>query len=593
MGIEKLRLRYVVPFFFGGDGLSIREAIMDATGCIAPYGGRWMEDTVWRGEHDLYEYVLGSFNAGGGSDPSNIGVMLCYESGKESIKRFEYHSKSGNSYSFDIRDMGLDLFMSGVGLLWYEVGGPLSDTGDYPDISELIGFEYAFKELNYDTNRKVFIDADGSGPFMMGDWIARLLQPILPGVRFAAKRRNVLYDENDAKSPVFVPDKSLMYNYMAYSGDDPQDGLRAAYYLTKGYKDTHSMPSGFEGKLYRPFANVICYACTEGAGYYALATEENRTFFTGGMAGRYMGDYFVMYLLILNIHYSLISYAARIDEELPADISAYMTSDVLGLEKKVTRLMMEINLFLTKNVRATVSHIGHHNEFFDYLGERMGIDKSIEAIRQGIYSLQDVLNDMVRTEQAYRDNPELIKWRKEDEYTDLARENDRLKEEIYKDELTGLLNQKGYLKLSKEIYAKAKREQKTLFVCSVDMNGLKHINDECGGHDAGDKALRGVADMLREAALPEDHLFRKGGDEFVVLGIRYSIDCGEEKRFAEAIEGASERINSNSGLDFEIAASYGPLLKDMAVCSDGLDEIFKESDDMMYEMKVAKDKYRR
>ena len=43
----------------------------------------------------------------------------------------------------------------------------------------------------------------------------------------------------------------------------------------------------------------------------------------------------------------------------------------------------------------------------------------------------------------------------------------------------------------------------------------------------------------------------------------------------------------------EIAASYGPLLKDMAVCSDGLDEIFKESDDMMYEMKVAKDKYRR
>ncbi len=599
-----MRNRYILPFLFGSSTIACRDIMLSI--CNKSNGSvHWTEDTVWRGEHDIYNYVLETFEAGGGTRQTNTGIILKYENDGGCIKHLIYKQKDDDQECpFDIVSAGMILFINGVGFFWYEIGSVGLDRS--MSFDALIDFQCRFKELNYKKNMKVFYDAKSDSDFLMGDWIARLLKPVIPVVRFFAPRRNAIYDESDYDSPIYVPDKAILYNYVAYEESVYPDAAELAYYLTKGYKKSYDMPPDIEKRMLHPFDNVICYAGNEGVGYYARVEDKNRDFFERVMGYRFMNDYFIMYILALNVYYSLILFADRIDDELPADALAYMPRDMYGeedifaydkhslyeLERKVTRLVTEFNVFVSKNVRVSVSNIEHHNDFYEYVVSVLRINENIENTKRGLDALQDVLSDMVKREMVFSNNEDLLNWRKTEEYSELRKENVYLQEAMYKDELTGLLNQKAYLKYSQQIYDEAKENGKILFICSVDMNGLKHINDECGGHEEGDRALRGIATLLRKSALEGDYLFRKGGDEFVVLGIRDTADI-EAKRFSNAMEEAMIAINKDSGLQYRIEASYGPLLVDMNTCDESLDSLFKRSDDMMYEMKMARDKFRR
>ncbi|MBR5705734.1 MAG: diguanylate cyclase, partial [Deltaproteobacteria bacterium] len=55
-----------------------------------------------------------------------------------------------------------------------------------------------------------------------------------------------------------------------------------------------------------------------------------------------------------------------------------------------------------------------------------------------------------------------------------------------------------------------------LAVFSIDVNGLKTVNDSLG-HDAGDELIRGAADCISAAFGQTGKCYRTGGDEFVVL----------------------------------------------------------------------------
>ena len=57
----------------------------------------------------------------------------------------------------------------------------------------------------------------------------------------------------------------------------------------------------------------------------------------------------------------------------------------------------------------------------------------------------------------------------------------------------------------------------------VDLDGLKQVND-CHGHLAGDRALSFVAARIASAIRMGDLMARYGGDEFVVLAGRTSLD---------------------------------------------------------------------
>ena len=51
---------------------------------------------------------------------------------------------------------------------------------------------------------------------------------------------------------------------------------------------------------------------------------------------------------------------------------------------------------------------------------------------------------------------------------------------------------------------------------SIDLNGLKEVNDN-SGHDAGDRLLLGAAECIKASFGERAKHYRIGGDEFVVL----------------------------------------------------------------------------
>ena len=84
------------------------------------------------------------------------------------------------------------------------------------------------------------------------------------------------------------------------------------------------------------------------------------------------------------------------------------------------------------------------------------------------------------------------------------------------DELTGLLNRRGFQQELDRTLNRATRtgDQGVLIIC--DMNHFKSINDTYG-HMAGDSVLKEVANSLQKHCRKSDYVARLSGDEFAVL----------------------------------------------------------------------------
>lgn len=98
----------------------------------------------------------------------------------------------------------------------------------------------------------------------------------------------------------------------------------------------------------------------------------------------------------------------------------------------------------------------------------------------------------------------------------LGRREDGLRTDSATDMLTGLFNRRYFeLSLLREL-ALCARHGQPLALLMIDVDAMKKINDG-GGHDAGDSAIRAVAEALRKTCRTTDLAARWGGDEFVVL----------------------------------------------------------------------------
>ena len=108
------------------------------------------------------------------------------------------------------------------------------------------------------------------------------------------------------------------------------------------------------------------------------------------------------------------------------------------------------------------------------------------------------------------------------------------------DDLTGLNNRRGFLRLGTRWLEVANRERLNVCVVHVDIDNLKLVNDT-SGHCAGDMQLRRTADLLREL-FPNydvyDVIGRLGGDEFAVLtSSRSAVDPDTlARRILQAVE---------------------------------------------------------
>ncbi len=175
---------------------------------------------------------------------------------------------------------------------------------------------------------------------------------------------------------------------------------------------------------------------------------------------------------------------------------------------------------------------------------------------------------------------ELLK-QQEDSLNRLNEDNAELDNISKLDELTGLLNRRGFNKKAREALQAYSGTNKHAVIAYADMDNLKIINDKYG-HNEGDYSLKALAGVLKRTFRCSDIVGRVGGDEFVAMAITDDKDFSGiiQERFRKYIDD----INADSGKPYSINMSMG--IYDFN-CNDklALDEAVDKADDLLYEAK--------
>lgn len=110
------------------------------------------------------------------------------------------------------------------------------------------------------------------------------------------------------------------------------------------------------------------------------------------------------------------------------------------------------------------------------------------------------------------------------------------------DSLTGLLNRRRFRAELDQYVSFSARYGGQGAVMVIDIDGLKEVNDKLG-HQAGDRLIRRVAEVLRERVRATDLVARLSGDEFAVLmpqtDTAGALQLGEDLR-AQVAEGFAQ-----------------------------------------------------
>ncbi len=159
-----------------------------------------------------------------------------------------------------------------------------------------------------------------------------------------------------------------------------------------------------------------------------------------------------------------------------------------------------------------------------------------------------------------------------------AKERQNLEILASTDIMTGILNRgSGERKV-----IDAMANNKAGMLCILDVDNFKEINDNLG-HNVGDKALRGIADVLKNTFRDDDIIFRLGGDEYAAY-VMNLIDEEAGKAVMDRVFKEIAKLDIPELGDKKICVSAGAVF-----CKEGakhsFEELYKLADSGVYESK--------
>ncbi|MFN0065026.1 MAG: diguanylate cyclase [Chlamydiales bacterium] len=155
---------------------------------------------------------------------------------------------------------------------------------------------------------------------------------------------------------------------------------------------------------------------------------------------------------------------------------------------------------------------------------------------------------------------------------------DGLRELSMTDELTGLYNRRGFLKLAEQQISMATRHKKGFLLYMIDINFFKKINDTYG-HPAGDQAILDLTDCLKQAFRQHDIIARIGGDEFAVIAVNAENDV--EDILKEHLLEKISTVNNSGSRPYKISLSIGSSHYH-ALAQRSLDDLIEDADKKLY-----------
>jgi two-component system cell cycle response regulator len=225
-----------------------------------------------------------------------------------------------------------------------------------------------------------------------------------------------------------------------------------------------------------------------------------------------------------------------------------------------------------------VLHVRNNKHPWSYIPILMmtGLDddtRKYELVRSGandyISKPTDALDLSVRVENLirYKHLLDTVEQQKQD-----------MHELAMRDQLTGLYNRHFIAEQVQICFAKAKRHDSSYSIILLDIDHFKQVND-INGHQVGDQVLKEVGALLKQDARGDDVAARMGGEEFIILLNKCSIDSARQK--AEKLK---EKIKTLQPAGISVTASFGVAELNKEV--DNFDKLFKAADDAVYNAKA-------
>ena len=225
------------------------------------------------------------------------------------------------------------------------------------------------------------------------------------------------------------------------------------------------------------------------------------------------------------------------------------------------------------------------------IGDSVASLSTLEEVEKSVQNHLDTIighlnhhraEEDVRVARIEKQNTELVSKLKQ-----LETQSSQLKQQVIdsqksalRDPLTHLPNRLAYDQRLEQEYARWKRYNNTLLIMVWDIDLFKQVNDQYG-HQAGDKVLKVVAQVLQKNLRETDFVARFGGEEFVSLMPETSLGGGF--KVAEKIRSVVEKLEFHyRGNNVKVTISCGISL---FIENDTPDSAFSRADKALYQAK--------
>jgi diguanylate cyclase len=281
----------------------------------------------------------------------------------------------------------------------------------------------------------------------------------------------------------------------------------------------------------------------------------------------------------------------------PLEISALYEAEsalkeLLFKQGKLKHSVLEARESMKKMAEDFVARLAQMTEYTSRYHEKIdGYQQQISQT-QDVVELSAVLDGLMRDTHSMQmdalrahDDIKDIQVKADEAQTkvrELTLEIGQLSDLAHEDYLTGTLNRRGMDEAFEREFSRAERAGNPISVAILDVDHFKKLNDNLG-HDAGDAALKHLAQVTREALRPSDVLARYGGEEFVIILPETSIDEGMEV-MARVQRDLTKRIFMHENQKTLITFSAGVAERQSMELQE---RVVKRADEAMYRAKHA------
>jgi len=163
------------------------------------------------------------------------------------------------------------------------------------------------------------------------------------------------------------------------------------------------------------------------------------------------------------------------------------------------------------------------------------------------------------------------------EITERKRLTEELRNLAITDPLTGVYNRRHFLEELQREMSRSNRYTCPFSLIMLDVDHFKEVNDRFG-HEAGDRVLKELAEMIRKRIRSTDLLARWGGEEFLILLANTNAPSAV-KLVEDLLKLLMARTFSGIG---RVTASFGVAGHRVG---EGVNEFITRVDNLMYQAK--------